>query len=187
MSCPLPIVIVPDGLAYDPIRKIALPQPSFVYRAVLDMVKRDLPRRTLYLAPANNFGTDCYEQEAAAAYLRDYQGKVITVPSSGNAYIDTRGNAAQLRSYAEALNLWPFGPIMLVSGQRHLRRSILCFRKEGFDIEAVLGGSYAIPADEAIVPRLWYYRIPLWHQLYEHLAFLRDLVRLATTKGYTTW
>ena len=172
-----PVVIVPDGLAYNPATRRPLPQVSFVYRAVLDWVQRELPNRTLYLAPANHFGAGRYEQEAAADVLRDYDGTVVAAPSRGQAYIDTRGNAAQLRHYLATQGQWPLPPIILVSAALHRSRAALCFAREGFNIAASVGVEYAIPDDAAIVPRLWYYRYPLCHRLYETAAWLRDFCR----------
>jgi hypothetical protein len=177
-----PVIIVPDGLAYDPARGCALPQVSFVYRAVLDWVQRELMGRTLYLAPANHFGADCNEQAAAAAWLHAYQGQVITAPSRGECYIDTRGNAAQLRSYLIEQGLWPLAPAILVCAARHRARAALCFAKEGFALSATVGVTYTIPADEFIVPRLWYYRYPCCHAFYEAAASLRDYCRMPAQK-----
>lgn len=182
VSASAPVIIVPDGLAYDPARGCALPQVSFVYRAVLEWVQRELIDRTLYLAPANHFGASCTEQAAAAAWLHAYQGQVIAAPSRGTGYIDTRGNAAQLRSSLIEQGLWPLEPAILVCAARHRARAALCFAKEGFALSATIGIAYAIPADECIVPRLWYYRHPFYHTVYEAIAFLRDYCRAPAQK-----
>lgn len=178
------VIIVPDGLAYDTTTGTAKAQPSFVYRAVLEWVKRELPHRVVYLAPANRFGGTLYEQEAAAEVLLDYSGTVICVPSRGLAYIDTRGNAAQLRDYLVAQALWPLSaPALLVSATLHRARASLCFRKEGFALAASIGVHYSVPDHEPIVPRLWYYRHPNQHHIYEIAAYIRDWMRPARQEG----
>ena len=173
------VVIVPDGLDYDFITHRTLPQVSFVYRAVFDWVQCELPNRTVYLAPGNHFGSGRYEQEAAADMLHDYAGTVVNIPSQGQAYIDTRGNAAQLRHYLVTQSQWPLPPIILVSSTLHRPRAAVCFTREGFTIAASIGVKYKIPDDATIVPRLWYYKYNIFHLIYETAAWLRDFCRPA--------
>ncbi len=64
-----PLVVVPEGLAGGA-RGKTLPEPSFVFRQVLDYVATiATPSTVVYLAPANRFGGNVFEQEAAYAYL----------------------------------------------------------------------------------------------------------------------
>lgn len=172
-SANLPIIVIPDGLAAN------LQEPNFIFRTVLEYVCKEHPYAKVYLAPANTFGGPLYEQEAAAIFLKQqkYAGEVITVPSTGTKYIDTRGNAKQLKAFLKMQNRWPMGPIILVVGSKHLRRSILCFRKEGFVIHEAIGVPYSIPRDECTVWRLWHCKYGPVHSLYEFLAWVRDFVR----------
>ena len=97
-------------------------------------------------------------------------------------YIDTRGNARHLREWLSLRDMWPYQPIILISAKHHARRAALCFRKEGFKIAQIVSVPYAIKHDEFIVPRLWYYKHPNLHILYELLAFIYDFLRPSNTK-----
>ena len=173
-----PVIIVPDGLSAGgkPLR--ALPEPSFVYRAALDHAGASFPGATLYLAPANRFGGATTEQEAASRYLKGKGVERIVCPDSPmDGYIDTRGNARVLREYLERRGQWPLEPAILVAAKRHARRARLCFRKEGYRLVDTVSVGYQVPAREQLVSRLWYYRYPLCHEIYEILAYVRDLAR----------
>jgi uncharacterized SAM-binding protein YcdF (DUF218 family) len=172
-----PVIVVPDGLAYDPVLRVVLPRPSFVFRSVIDFVRRELPGRVVYLAPANTFGAGLHEQDVAQAALSGHDGRVVCVPSVGACYIDTRGNADQLRSYLARNGQWPLPPVVLVAAELHAARARLCFIKAGFELSAVVGVAYRIPHGEAVVPRLFYYRFRFLHRLYEAVAWLRDFLR----------
>ena len=176
------IVVVPDGLAYDPVLKVACSKPSFVYRAVLDGIIEKYRDKKIILAPANNFGGAIFEQEAAKLYLKEQLVEPICIPSQSKKYIDTRGNARHLREWLSLRDMWPYQPIILISAKHHARRAALCFRKEGFKIAQIVSVPYAINHDEFIVPRLWYYKHPNLHILYELLAFIYDFLRPSNTK-----
>jgi uncharacterized SAM-binding protein YcdF (DUF218 family) len=180
VTTPSHVVIVPDGLEWNGGQ--TLPRPSFVYRAVLDAALRRTSDDVLLLAPANAFGGPLAEEEAAENYLRaaGRKGEILRPPPVGGGYVDTRGNARHLRLYLEAQQSWPLAHARLLVAQRHAARALLCFQKEGFSFEAVDRVSYSVPAGEGVVPRLWYYRWPLLHRLYEAAALLRDLFRPAT-------
>jgi hypothetical protein len=178
---PWNVVIVPDGLASDGGR--TLPQPSFVYRAVLDAALRRPQDDMLLLAPANSFGGLITEEEAAERYLRaaGRNGAILRPPPVTGGYVDTRGNARHLRLWLQVRQNWPLPHARLLVAQSHAARALLCFQKEGFAFEAVDRIAYAVPPGEAVVARLWYYRWPLLHRLYEAAALLRD--RLRPAKG----
>jgi hypothetical protein len=175
------VIVVPDGLAWQDGK--ALAKPSFVYRAVLDAALARPKADRLLLAPANAFGGPVTEEQAAEAYLcaggRD--GGILRPPPVTGGYVDTRGNARHLRQWLQARQGWPLKRAQLLVGRRHARRALLCFRKEGFQIQAVDRIAYAIPRHEGVPPRLWYYRWPLLHRLYEAAAYLRDWFRPAST------
>ncbi len=180
MNEPWSVVIVPDGLASDAGR--TLPQPSFVYRAVLDAALLRPQEDILLLAPANDFGGSVSEEEAAERYLRaaGRGGAILRPAPVHDGYVDTRGNARHLRLWLEARQSWPLPHARLLVARRHARRALLCFQKEGFTFEAVDSITYAIPPGEGVVTRLWYYRWPLLHRLYEVAALLRDRLRSRT-------
>jgi uncharacterized SAM-binding protein YcdF (DUF218 family) len=177
MTAPWQIVVVPDGVAAKD--GSALPEPSFVYRAVLDRALRRPQEDVILLAPANAFGGPLTEEEAAENYLRAHgrNGVILRPPRVRNGYVDTRGNAFHLRQWLQAQGLWPLAQARLLVAARHARRARLCFAREGFVFEAVEPVSYAVPAGERVVPRLWYYRWPVVHRLYEILALVRDALR----------
>lgn len=173
-----PVVVVPEGLAGNSGRYESLPQPSFAYRAVLDHVVRAYAGRMIFLAPANDFGLGQHEQTVAERYLADRGVSALAVPTNdANAYVDTRGNARLLRQYLECNQAWPLPRSILVVGFRHARRARLCFLREGFALAGVNAIRYSIPREERIVRRLWFYRFPGLHRLYEVAALLRDAVR----------
>lgn len=177
MEVDAPLIVVPDGLRVKEGSHRIIPEPSFVYRAVLDFVAKVHGGNCVYLAPANDFGCGVTEQEAALVYLRNKGLKRLLTPRQlPQRYIDTRGNARELRTYLEAQGLWPLPPASLVVADRHARRALLCFEKEGFFIRKVFAVKYQIPATEKIVRRLWYYRYSRLHFVYELLAYTRDLV-----------
>jgi hypothetical protein len=177
VTAPWQIVVVPDGLAAQ--GGAALPDPSFVYRAVLDAALRRPSEDTILLAPANSFGGPLTEEEAAERYLRakGRTGVILRPPPVKGGYVDTRGNALHLRQWLQARGTWPLTGARLLVAARHARRARLCFAREGFVFQAVDAVSYAVPPGEGVVPRLWYYRWPVLHRLYELLALVRDGLR----------
>ncbi|HJT44535.1 MAG TPA: hypothetical protein VJ750_13670 [Rhizomicrobium sp.] len=174
------IVVVPDGLTA--LNGQALPEPSFVYRAVLDAAARRPPQDIILLAPANSFGGAVTEEEAAERYLRikGRSGPILRPPPVKDGYVDTRGNARHLREWLQSQQSWPLARTRLLVAERHARRALLCFRREGFTFQAVESIGYVVPNGEMVVPRLWYYRWPLLHRLYEFLAYVRDWLRPAS-------
>jgi hypothetical protein len=175
------LVVVPDGLAARDGQTLA--EPSFVYRAVLDAALARPEDEVIVLAPANSFGGPLTEEEAAERYLRarGRTGPVLRPPPVKGGYIDTRGNARHLRLWLQARQAWPLAHTRLLVARRHARRALLCFEREGFSFEAVDAISYPIPQGESVVPRLWYYRRPFLHRLYECLAIVRDAFRPASS------
>jgi len=172
------IVVVPDGLAFDNINNRPLNEPSFVYRKVLDQIVEIWGGQNIYLAPANHFGNELSEQEVAESYLDARGVALICTPIFKTPpYIDTWGNAHMLKQYLENHGIWPLSSIILVVSSIHARRAIFVFGKNGFAIDQVISVPYDIPTNAAIVPRLWYYRFPIIHQIYEILALGRDIVR----------
>jgi uncharacterized SAM-binding protein YcdF (DUF218 family) len=172
------VVVVPDGLAYDDANCEAIPKPSFVYKAVLDnLADSYTDGMKVLLAPANKFGCNQSEQEVAFHYLANRGIPSICVPSSGSAYIDTRGNARLLRLWLIKNDLWPLSSIHLYSSTYHARRAKLCFAREGFLVDSLVIVNYKIPERESIVPRLRYYRHRIFHRFYEALALTYDFMR----------
>lgn len=177
---PCHIVVVPDGLSAQ--NGKALAEPSFVYRAVLDAALARPQGDVIILAPANAFGGPLTEEEAAERYLRakGWTGAILRQPPIKDGYVDTRGNARHLRQWLQAHGAWPLPQAQLLVAERHARRAQLCFDREGFRFQAVQAVSYAVPESEGVVPRLWYYRHPAIHALYECLATVRDRLRPAS-------
>lgn len=168
---PLSWIVVPDGLAADDHGR-PLPEPSFVYRAVLDWIAaRVPPEDCIYLAPANRFGGGTTEQEAGRQYLEPItKAEIVAGPSRAPDYIDTRGNARLLRRELEAAGRWPLANAHLVSYTLHLPRALEVFVQEGFSVEQAHGVMLGDTVPSPIVGRLWYYRYPLIHRGYEAVA-----------------
>lgn len=174
------IVIVPDGLSVNAHGETTN-EPSFVYRSVLDWAVDHANGKKIYLAPANRFGGSTFEQDAGSAYLERKLIQSIAIPTPDDThYVDTHGNALLLKKYLKSHRQWPLGPITLVSGKVHAKRAKLCFEYEGFEIANLVAVRYAIPKRERIVNRLFYYRYPALHRIYETLAYLRDRLRLSS-------
>ena len=167
-----PLIIVPEGVEAG-----GGGRPSFVFCAVLDYAREHYnDGRELMLAPANRFDGTVFEQDAAREYLHNWRGEVVCPPTpEGAGYVDTRANAKLLREYREKRGMPSAPPSVLLAGFRHIRRAVLCFRREGFDIADAVGVRYETPPPGARFPRrLCYYRYPRAHVLYEALATARD-------------
>ena len=174
-----PLVVVPEGLAKDA-RGRTLPEPSFLFRQVLDYVASIAATDSVvYLAPANRFGGDVHEQEAARDYLNARSdGLRIHCPVyASSGYVDTFGNALLLRRYLLSRGRWPPGPIDLICADIHSYRARYCFARSGFIIARAHRVRCRVSSSERIVGRLWYYRIRPLHMVYEVFALARDGIR----------
>jgi uncharacterized SAM-binding protein YcdF (DUF218 family) len=141
-----PVVVVPEGLAFDEHHGKTLHAPSFL------------------IPPANSFGGPFPEHEVMAAWLKARGCPDIQTPSlTFSRYIDTWGNAVELRAWLDRRGQWPLGPIVIVAAFRHTRRVRLCFLRNGYVIARVDTVSYTV-REQSIVPRLFYYRWPLLHK-----------------------
>ena len=178
-----PVVVVPDGLKADRATGRVLGEVSFVYRAVLDHVIEHYAGHEVLLAPANDFGSGYFEQAVAARYLEGKVARLVVPEGRRRGYIDTRGNARDLRTWLEQNKRWPQGEVVLVAAFRHAKRARLCFRREGFEVAQTDAVTYQCVAGEEVVRRLWYYRHPCVHAGYETLAWVRDWLRPATALG----
>ena len=177
-----PVIVVPDGLAYDAVAKRALPAPSFVTEAVLEHVLAHYASRRILIAPANSFGSPSTEHEVMAAWLTARGCKSVETPSvRTDEYIDTWGNAAELRRWLTSRDQWPLEPIVLVAAFRHARRARLCFARNMFTVASLDAVPYQVTGTP-IVPRLFYYNWPYLHRAYEALALMRDWLRPASVE-----
>jgi uncharacterized SAM-binding protein YcdF (DUF218 family) len=173
-------IVVPDGLAADAAGR-PTEEPSFVYRQVIDRLAQEVgPGDRILLAPANRFGGDVSEQEAARRYLASLEStvQVVCFEVDDRRYVDTRGNARLLRRHLEDAGEWPLGHCVLVSYHRHLPRAEIVFRQEGFVWDARLPVRPDPFVPEPIVGRLWYYRTPALHAVYELGARLLSRLRV---------
>jgi len=168
-------IIIPEGLAVAKNGKV-LPFPSFVFRQVIDFtINLVTEKDSLYIAPANHFGSEISEQEAAFNYFKKKGTKCniiwFKIPSS--KYIDTFDNAYYLKSFLkEKFDCMHFE---LVCAKLHSYRTEYCFKKLGFKITKVHRVNYSI-SDELIVKRLFYYKYKTLHTIYEAIALCRDVV-----------
>lgn len=170
-------VIVPEGLSKG---DMDFPSPSFVYRKVIEYVANTVKKNDeVYFAPANSFGSSIEEQIAGLEYFKLLYGningiKLYSQKISYNKYVDTLGNAILL------MNQFPrliSEEIELVSAVTHSKRVEYCFKNVGYKIKKVHRVKYKI-LDEKIVKRLWYYKYPIIHKIYEFLALQRDKLRI---------
>ncbi len=179
-----PVIVVPEGLAAHPQTGEVLAEPSFLFRAVLDHVISRYRDSDVFIAPANTFGGPVSEQAAAQRYLGVAgMSRVFAFECNTGGYIDTFGNALQLRRWLLVHRRWPLPAAHLVAGRLHIARAKLCFRRHGFSLKSADAVAYVIPQKEHLVPRLFYYRYPLLHRVYEALAFARDRLRPVSTEG----
>lgn len=173
----LPLVVVPEGLAFDVATGRVLTTPSFVGEAVLQHVLDCYAARRILIPPANTFGAPSPEHEVMAAWLAARGCANVETPSAtAHGYIDTWGNAVELRRWLDERGQWPLGPIVLVAAFRHARRARLCFSRNRFAVASVDAVTYPVDGIP-IVPRLFYYNWPRLHQAYEILALARDRLR----------
>ncbi len=160
-------IVVPEGLSKD------LKEPSFIYRHVLDVLCQLVTTDDhIYLAPGNSFGGIKTEHEAALDYLHSkgfYNVSATNTPPS-SSYIDTRENAQLLKEYLMSTNQWPLSRAYLIVYSIHARRAKLVFHQAGFFLEDTIKIESRFFPSEPIVPRLWYYRYPIFHRIYEILA-----------------
>jgi hypothetical protein len=176
-------IVVPEGVKAGP-DGLGLGEPSFVYRQVLDYTLRLAGAEdVVYLAPANAFGGPLREEEAAQRYLARhnvpfrilYPGFNLPANHVRPPYVDTLDNARLLR---EALGSAE-GEFELVCAYRHTPRALWCFRRTGFQFRAVHRVRHGIEP-EPVPARVFYYRFPLLHRLYESAALLRDVLAAVT-------
>ena len=176
-----PVVVVPDGLEIENHTDGKIIHPSAVYKSVLDFVLREFMNSKIILATANDFGTGQYEEDIAFEYCLANNSNSLQIykPTNlkKNKYIDTRGNAHELRNALVSDNLWPEDGIILVSAELHLSRAVICFKKEGFKICKAIGVKSSNKFRYKLVNRLWYYKYPIVHRVYEKLAYIRDFLR----------
>ena len=170
-------IVIPEAVKAGP-DGVGIGEPSFIFRQVLDFTLRTAgPEDEVYLAPANTFGGPLSEEQVARDYLQRQQARFrilhpgFNLPAyrSRPRYIDTLDNARLLRE-----SLGSAGPgFELICANRHTPRALWCFRESGFQFDAV----HRVPLvmePEAVPARVFYYRYPLLHRLYESAALWRD-------------
>jgi len=172
-----PIIVIPEGLAYDPTVGRALTVPSFVGQAVLKRVLDHYATGHILIPPGNSFGAPLPEHEVMAAWLVTHGCTNVETPSvTATGYIDTWCSAVLLRRWLEQRGQWPLGSVVLVVAFRHATRARLCFSRNSFAVSSIDIVHYPIEGIP-IVPRLLYYNWPRLHQAYEMLALVRDRFR----------
>jgi uncharacterized SAM-binding protein YcdF (DUF218 family) len=171
-------IVIPEAVKAGP-DGLGIGEPSFIFRQVLEFTLRLAgPADEVYLAPANAFGGTITEEEAARAYLERQQAPFRILHPGFNLppyrtrprYIDTLDNARLLRESLGSAG----GGFELICANRHTARALWCFRQSGFQFDAV----HRVPLmiePEAVPARVFYYRYPLLHRLYESAALMRDM------------
>ncbi len=171
-------IVIPEGLN----RSDCADQPlSDYYEACLlrvaEMTGND---EAVYFAPGNAFGHAHPEDEIAAGVLQQLRPNIVThcVGGERQGYLDTLDNAVWLRQWARRHDHWPMGECWLYCNRYHAARTWLCFRVAGYRARRIVG---CAPAKHTglIVLRLRYYDYPVVHLVYEALAIVYTLLRLA--------
>jgi uncharacterized SAM-binding protein YcdF (DUF218 family) len=167
-------IVVPEGLTADD-SGLGSHVPSYIFRAVLDHVlKIAKPDDSILLSPGNRFGGSISEHEAARQYLGGRTEAQVHQPRVDNVtegyYLDTRDNAVFLREYLESQAQWPLKEAVLVVGRLHSARARMIFEQEGYRLLSIESVPSKMPSNETLLRRLWYFRYPPCHFLYELLA-----------------
>ena len=172
------LVVLPDGLSWVE-NKIL---PSHVYRGTLiGVTKYATPSDLILLAPANHFGFEIYEQDAAESYLKDCNAalNVVNIPTLEQGYIDTLSNARLLRAYMRENFKNVSLSITLICYKLHARRARSAFESQGFKIvELVETQAEKLGESEKLPLRLFYYRYPFLHKIYEYFALKYQAVMI---------
>jgi len=170
-------IVVPEGLS---INSKQTPIPSFIFRQVIEYLSLIIKKNDeIYFAPANSFGLGISEQIAGKNYFQEIcenvnEIKIFYASICSKGYIDTLGNATLLKKQFPKLSS---ENIDLISANMHSKRAFFCFKSVGFNIRKLHKVQYEI-VNEKIVRRLWYYKYPKFHQLYEVMAFIKDFINI---------
>jgi hypothetical protein len=149
-----------------------------VFRTVLDHVDIKYYLNKIFIAHANKFGKSKREEIVAKLYLEKICLNVIAPKIYEKSYIDTLGNAIFLAKYLKLNNSWPLKNAILIVAKQHYKRVVLCFTSQGFRFEKVDIIPYKIRKDDMVVKRLFYYKYPNIHKMYECFAYIRDVKRI---------
>ncbi|MCY4523359.1 MAG: hypothetical protein OXB84_01340 [Halobacteriovoraceae bacterium] len=176
-TTPIDLIIVPEGLAADKWGN-TLNVPSFIYKSVLDYsVSLPYENKRFFLAPANNFQGELFEQESALKYLKDKLSCEIHCPVyAKNFYINTSGNAKYLMEYINNKNI-KLNNCELIAYHMHFPRAKLSFERYGFHFKK-FHRVFNTHKKNHIVKRLWYYKYPKVHYLYEIIAHIISKLKI---------
>ena len=169
------IIVIPEGLSIVASKTV----PSFVYRAVLDYVAKNHRDDTILLAPANNFGREMSEQEAAFYYLKNLGVESIYYKTSAQRYHNSIDNIVELKKFCHQENIELSKEIIIVCGMMHaLRMKIICkiLKVHYMKIIAV----HYKTVNEPIVNRLWFYKCKSIHFFYEIASLMYLIPQLIT-------
>jgi hypothetical protein len=172
------MVVVPDGLAANK-QGIAINSPSMVFKAVLNHIANRYHLNRIFIAPANKFDGSKREEVVGKLYLKKRGCPNVVIPRcSEKSYVDTLGNAIFLSAYLKLNNLWPLENAILIVAKEHRKRAVLCFTSQGFKFVKIDSIDYEIRKQDRVVRRLFYYKYPNIHKVYEFFAYFRDLIRI---------
>lgn len=179
------VVVVPEGLSTDQDGRF---YASDYYTAALDLAKEIAgDDGEIFLAPANKFGAHQPEDYFGRDYLLEIgcRCKVECISSSiqRHGYLDTLDNAKYLKRHLQDLHRWPLGRITLVCNQPHRFRSVLMFRKFGFDVAETRVSKVTQHSGRRMVRRLWFYDLPIVQYFYEIAATMFNLGRYYIEKA----
>ena len=171
------IIVIPEGLSVVASKTV----PSFVFRAVLDYVAKQHRGDTILLAPANNFGREITEQEAAFNYLRNLGVESIYHKTSVQRYHDSIDNIVELKKFCHQENIALPTEIIIVCGIMHAFRIRIILKILKVKYLKVIAVDYKT-INEPIVSRLWFYKFKLIHFFYEIASILYHIPRLITQR-----
>jgi len=170
-------IVVPEGLSVSVTQTVI---PSFVFRQIIEYLALIISNDDeIYFAPANSFGLGVAEQIIGKIYLQEINNneieiEIFSLDHLSKGYINTLGNATLLLKQFPELTS---EKTELICGNIHAKRAFLCFKSVGFNINKLHQVKYET-VNEKIVRRLWYYKYPQLHELYEKLAYYKDLLTL---------
>ena len=174
-------IVVPEGLSFIEDKTVLSP----AFRGSLNCLLGQLrPDDIVFLAPANKFQSECFEQDYAAVFLKNVEVDltVYTAKTMSSKYVDTLDNAHMLRPLI-VKNGFSEKSFTLVVNEIHARRAVTAFKSAGYAISRVIRTrSDKFEHSEYLPCRLFYYRYKFLHVLYECFASVYQLVRIMMRK-----
>lgn len=175
------VFVIPEGLSEVENK----PEPSFVYRSLLNYALKNFPNKTIFLMPANKFNFQMSEQKAGYEYLKKFGKNSTYINPKNTGYICTVQNISLTIACFHESDRKIAETSVILCGKYHLVRVWLICKLLNFPAAKIIPVSYRI-VNEKIVARLWFYKHPFIHVTYEAFAILQSLcvVVLLKIRGF---